>query len=508
MLGFEQLQKKLNKYSLQEEPGSFTSTRSRTVVAIPSIPFIDIYKQQKSFSRQPYHYEERFFYLINLLRDPHLRLILVFSHEIEEEVISYYLHLLPKVPYHHARSRLTIISVGDLRPFALTQKILERSALCERIRYKLKDSESAFLITYHSGRFEQELAQRLQLPLLGPTYLQRRWENKSQAREIFARSGLSLLPGKENIENLRDLFGSAQAFAEQYPDQERAMAKTNWTIGGWGCAYVDLNALRHLEESQPYEAWLEPAYSRRDLEDWCEAFDREGGVLERYLAGDVVSVQLSLLPGLEPSAEIVSTHHEVFHKVEKTEYAGCSFPASAYLRRGLHHYGYIFSRFLERERFIGRLDIDFLVEERADSGQINLYAIDLNVRRGNTTSPLRTVELLTDAHYDLDQGKLVKGGNFERCYVSDDDFGLGMFAGCSAKDVLAMAAYGGLHYNQGEHCGLIFQMLSGVSESGSVGVVSVARTKREAREQLERAKKRFEELLTQSDWLDSELVYQ
>ena len=79
-------------------------------------------------------YEERFLFLLLLLRQPRLRMIYVTSLPVDPRIIEYYLALLPGVIPSHARSRLSMVSVGDASPRALTQKLLERPAAAREDR--------------------------------------------------------------------------------------------------------------------------------------------------------------------------------------------------------------------------------------------------------------------------------------------------------------------------------------------------------------------------------------
>src|SRR5256714_15162586 len=58
-------------------------------------------------------YEERFLFLLLLLRQPRARLIYVTSQMILPSIVDYYLDLLPGVIPSHARPRLFLISPMD-----------------------------------------------------------------------------------------------------------------------------------------------------------------------------------------------------------------------------------------------------------------------------------------------------------------------------------------------------------------------------------------------------------
>src|SRR5207249_1710917 len=123
---FDQLQKKLvplwkSIERLNQDP--------QTIVVVPSMS-IDAIGSGAVMQA----YEERFLFLLLLLRQPRARLIYVTSQTILPSIIDYYLGLLPGVIPSHARQRLFLISPLDLSVRPLSDKLLDRPRLMERIR--------------------------------------------------------------------------------------------------------------------------------------------------------------------------------------------------------------------------------------------------------------------------------------------------------------------------------------------------------------------------------------
>jgi len=58
---------------------------------------------------------------------------------LEYYLLEYYLQFLAGIPASHARSRLTLLCADDASPRSLTEKILERPRLIERIRAGIVD---------------------------------------------------------------------------------------------------------------------------------------------------------------------------------------------------------------------------------------------------------------------------------------------------------------------------------------------------------------------------------
>src|SRR6266699_3485671 len=86
---------------------------------------------------------------------------------IVPNIIYFYLDLLPGVIPSHARPRLFLPSPldGSVRP--LSQKLLERPRLIERIRSLIPDPDRAHLVPFNTTNREKELALRLGIPMYG-----------------------------------------------------------------------------------------------------------------------------------------------------------------------------------------------------------------------------------------------------------------------------------------------------------------------------------------------------
>src|SRR5947209_9470583 len=133
---------------------------SNTVIVVPSLN-VDI---ELSSSLQQ-AYEERFLFMIFLLRQPEIRLIYVTSLTVAESIVTYYLHLVPGVTLGNARKRLILLSPQDGSARPLTQKLLDRPRLIQQIRSLVSDPERAHIVPFNTTDLERELAVRLNIPM-------------------------------------------------------------------------------------------------------------------------------------------------------------------------------------------------------------------------------------------------------------------------------------------------------------------------------------------------------
>ena len=156
---FEALQRKLvplwaSIQTITQDP--------QTIVVVPSITLDSTIRGARQQA-----YEERFLFLLLLLRQPRARLIYVTSQAIHADIVDYYLDLLPGVLSSHAKKRLFLVSPLDGSSRPLTQKLLERPRLIQQIRALIPDLDRAHLVPFNTTPLERDLALALGIPMYG-----------------------------------------------------------------------------------------------------------------------------------------------------------------------------------------------------------------------------------------------------------------------------------------------------------------------------------------------------
>src|SRR6185437_2193162 len=188
----------------------------QTIVVVPSITIeFDV----KGAEMQAY--EERFLFLLLLLRQPRARLIYVTSQAILPSTVDYYLGLLPGVIASHARSRLFLVSPldGSVRP--LSDKLLDRPRLIERIRSLIMDPDRAHLVPFNTTNREKELALRLGIPMYGAAPKFFPLGTKSGCREIFTQENVPHPLGIENLDSKEELIEAIQEMRAEKPSMQQ-----------------------------------------------------------------------------------------------------------------------------------------------------------------------------------------------------------------------------------------------------------------------------------------------
>src|SRR6184192_2423282 len=232
---FDQLQKKL--VPLWKSIERFNQD-PQTIVVVPSMS-IDAIGSGTLMQA----YEERFLFLLLLLRQPRARLIYVTSQMILPNIIDYYLDLLPGVIPSHARPRLFLIAPLDGSARPLSDKLLDRPRLIERIRSLIMDPNRAHLVPFNTTDREKELALRLGIPMYGADPKFFPLGTKSGCRQIFMEENVPHPLGVENLGSKEELIEAIAQMRSKKPSIKQVLAKLNEGVSGEGNAVIDLSDL-------------------------------------------------------------------------------------------------------------------------------------------------------------------------------------------------------------------------------------------------------------------------
>ncbi|HJW28329.1 MAG TPA: hypothetical protein VJ508_03665, partial [Saprospiraceae bacterium] len=205
----------------------------KTIIIIPSLTLdTEVLKTVKG----AIHYEERMLCLLLLLRMPRTRLIYVTSVPIDNTIIDYYLHLLPGITPYHALQRLTLLSCYDASEKSLTEKILQRPRLIQRIKEEIKYHDLAHIATFNVTVHEMKLALALDVPIFGCHPDLWHLGTKTGSREVFRSLGLDLPAGMENLQNENEIAHALAQLKINNPGLLRAVVKMNDGFSGEGNA--------------------------------------------------------------------------------------------------------------------------------------------------------------------------------------------------------------------------------------------------------------------------------
>ena len=524
---FDQLQKKL--VPLWKSIERFNQD-PQTIVVVPSMS-IDAIGSGTLMQA----YEERFLFLLLLLRQPRARLIYVTSQMILPNIIDYYLDLLPGVIPSHARPRLFLIAPLDGSARPLSDKLLDRPRLIERIRSLIMDPARAHLVPFNTTSREKELALRLGIPMYGADPKFFSLGTKSGCRKIFMEENVPHPLGHENLGSKEDLIEAIAQMRAKKPSIQQVLVKLNEGVSGEGNAIVDLRGLPAVagigdagsrngpRGGQDHRSRLQrignaghkevstqpgspiPATTSKEralLEERLRAmqFELEGityesymktlqerkGVVEERIMGEEFrspSVQLRITP--LGKVELLSTHDQLLGGPSGQSYLGCVFPADKGYAPLITREAAKVGRRLAKEGVIGRFALDFVVVR--SNGKREPYAIEINLRKGGTTHPFLTLQFLTDGKYDPETAIFTAPNGRQKFFVASDHVESPAYRTLTPDDLFDIVVRHNLHFGQTRQTGVVFHMMSALGELGRTGLTAVGNSRDDAKALYDRA---------------------
>src|SRR5881398_862016 len=481
---FDRLQRKL--VPLWKSIEAFNQD-PQTIVVVPSMS-IDL----AGAGAVVQAYEERYLFLFFLLRQPRARLIYVTSQTILPNIIDYYLDLLPGVIPSHARPRLFLPSPLDGSVSPLSQKLLERPRLIERIRSLIPDPDRAHLVPFNTTNREKELALRLGIPMYGADPKFFALGTKSGCRKIFLEENVAHPLGVENLGSKEDLIGAITQMRAKKPAIKQVLAKLNEGVSGEGNAVIDLSGLPAPGDSKE-KAMLEERLRAMQFElagvtyeSYMKKLQERKGVVEERILGEEIrspSVQLRVTPlGV---VELLSTHDQLLGGPSGQSYLGCVFPADPGYAALITGEAAKVGRRLAKEGVIGRFALDFVVVR--SNGTWEPYAIEINLRKGGTTHPFLTLQFLTDGTYDPDTAIFTAPNGRQKFFVASDHVESPQYRTLTPDDLFDIVVRNNLHFGQTRQTGVVFHMMSALGELGRTGLTAVGNSRDDAKALYERA---------------------
>ena len=463
---FEELQRKL----VEQWPAIGNPTdEDKTMVIVPSLT-VELPPEVAPLLPA---YEERFLFLLLLLAQPRARVVYVTSQPVPTRVVNYYLELVPGVDEREARGRLAFVSLGDSSRRPLTQKILDHPQAITRVRRLVQDPDRAHLVTFNTTALEENLAVELGIPVYGAGAAFSSFGTKTGARRLFEEEGVPH-PGGFEVSGPDDILDALERLRANGSAGE-AMVKLNDGVGGLGNAVV------------PLSPWIDPSsllttmqVEGGDVARFLEIMEVQGGVVEERITGGEIrspSVQFRVSPGGE--IELLSTHDQVLGGPTGQAFFGSRFPADPAYAPSIAAHAETIARRLASEGVIGRFAIDFVVVKRGDGGW-DVFAIEINLRKGGTTHPFLTLQFLTGGAYEGDAARFMCRTGAKH-YVATDHLEAPGFESLTPDDLLDLVDdEEGLRWDPVREEGVVFHMISALSAAGRVGMTAMGNSAQRA----------------------------
>ncbi|MBZ5857293.1 peptide ligase PGM1-related protein [Flavihumibacter profundi] len=449
----------------------------KTVVIVPSLTL-----DQDILAKVKGHvfYEERMLCMLMLLRMPNTHVVFVSSVEIDQVIIDYYLHLLPGITGFHARKRLTLLNCYDSSTTSLTQKILDRPRLINRIKMAIPSGHIAHMACFNVTAYERTLAVKLGIPIYGCDPDLYFWGSKSSSRELFRQSGLLFPEGFENIKTKTEIIDALTELRKKNPSLKKAVIKTDEGFSGEGNAIFTYAGAPGIDELRQ---WIEGQFTRQlkvvafgmTAEQFIAKFEQMHGIVEEFIEGELKespSVQYRINP--LGKVEVISTHDQCLGGESGQVFLGADFPASSEYSIEIAHLGKKVAELLRDKGVLGRFSVDFLSVK--DKGGWKNYAIEINLRKGGTTHPFLMLQFLTNGSYDADNGTYLTPSGQARYYHSTDNLSDERYHGLTSFDLIDIAISNDLHFDATHQEGVMFHLIGALSQYGKLGVVCIGKT--------------------------------
>jgi hypothetical protein len=420
-------------------------------------------------------YEERLLFLLIRLRNPRARMVYVTSQPVHPLILDYYFQLLAGIPASHARARLTLLCANDASPRSLTEKILERPRLVQRIRDGIQNPSRAYLTVFNSTPWERKLAVVLGIPLNGADPQLSHLGTKSGSRRVFRTAEVPLPEGFEDLRDRRDVESSLAELRRRRPGLRKAVIKLDDSFSGEGNAIF-----RYPESQDPHVLHaaaddLEFSVADETSEAYFGKFAKMHGVVEEFIEGkEKTSPSTQLRVG--PSGEVlpISTHDQILGGASQQVFLGCTFPAREDYRQRMMGAAMRIGEVLAGYGVVSRFAVDFLASRNDPEGEWDLKALEINLRMGGTTHPFLALQFLTGGALDLETGLFWSPTGHAKCYRATDNLKSDAYRTLLPEDLVDILTENRLHYSHLTESGVLFHLIGAVSQFGKLGMTAIA----------------------------------
>ena len=462
---FEELQARLGTALALNRPGAGVE---HVMVALPSFSVGESLLS---------HYAERIpalehrYLLAQLMlhRIESCEMVFVSSQAPSAEVLAYYASLVPAQRRASALARFHVLEVPDASARSVAAKLLDRPDLVDRLRESFA-GRPAFIEPWNVTDAEVEVARRLGAPINGMSPDLWPLGFKSAGRRLFREADVPVPFGCEDVRSVDEVMLAVDAIRAARPTAAGVVVKHDNSGAGDGNVVID------LRRPGGVRAALEelPAWYRQDLAD--------GGVVEELISGTRFtspSAQIDLLPSGEVT--VLATHEQVLGGAGAQVYMGCRFPADPAYAATLARHALAVGEQLARRGVIGRASVDFAAARDA-AGRWEVYALEMNLRKGGTTHPYSALRNLVPGRYDPEAARWVAVDGSERAYWSTDNLVDPAWRGLPPGAVIDHVAAAGLQFDPDAGTGVVLHMLSCLAIDGRLGLTAIGRSPEHAEE--------------------------
>jgi hypothetical protein len=414
-------------------------------------------------------------YLLAQLMLPRIdgcEMVFVSSEAPSQEILDYYRSIVPEEHRDAMRERFRLLEVPDRSARAVAAKLLDRPDLIADLRQSF-GGRPAFIEPWNVTGDEVRLAELLSAPINGTAPELWPLGFKSAGRRLFREAGVPAPHGVEDVRSVDDVMTAIDSIAAARPGAAGVVIKTDDSVAGDG------NQVLRFRPGRSRDAL------RSELEDlpgWYLSDLAHGGVVEELVTGrrfTSPSVQVDIQPNGEPL--VLATHEQVLGGDNGQVYVGCRFPADAAYAQLLGRHGAAVGAVLARRGALGRFSVDFAAAQRGD-GAWDVYALEINLRKGGTTHPYATLRNAAPGRYDVESGQWRTADGSIRCYESTDNLVDPAWRGRPPGSVIEAVRAAGLQFDPRVQVGVVLHMLSCLAIDGRFGATAIGTSRAHAAE--------------------------
>ena len=349
--------------------------------------------------------------------------------------------------------------------------------MLEEIRRRIPDRELCHLVPFTTTQHERDLALTLGIPLYGADPRHLHFGTKTGCRRLFERPASRTRWAARASPTSTAWSTPWSRCAPPGRRCARAIVKHNDGVAGRG------NARRR--PAGPARARLRRRAGRaaRARASRCSSSTRAptspstcsrlaegGGIVEEHIGGVELrspSVQLRISPLGE--VEVLSTHDQLLGGRSGQTLPRLPVPRRLRLRARDHRGGDEDRPSGSPARACSAASPSTSSSSATPRGSWTPYAIELNLRKGGTTHPFLTLQFLTDGTYDPGRRSSPPRAGARSTSSRPTTSSRELLRGLSIHDLFDIAVRHRLHFDPARQVGVVFHMMSALTELGRTG---------------------------------------
>lgn len=415
------------------------------------------------------YFEERNFYLLDLLRNPNCFCVLVLSGDIDKGFHEYAVGEAVRACGLNASDlaqRLRTLLVPTDGRSSLSEVLLRSPHALKSLRSLLQDCPNPTLDFWAVSELEIELSKALEIPHLGLTQDLLSVDSKSNGRAIFKKLGIRLPKGVDGISSAEQARSAVAEIAMQ-SNASAFLIKLNCEEAGNGIARISRSDM-----SLPLPEFIAALEVSKNIpvEAFVDQISEAGAVVEEFIEAPVTSFP-SVKMHISPDGKVtnLATHDQVLNGMA---YAGSRFPANSEYRNELIKHGHLIGAYLSEEGVRGMVSADFMATRPSTTSSWSLWGLEVNARKGATTHPYFWTRCLADASYDEGTGELSSNAGPVR-YRSSEYIQADGLAEVSASELIRAVRDAGLAYDPLTRSGAVVHMATCLQRFSKFGATFI-----------------------------------